>query len=404
MFCLVLASGFFSASETALFYLSHDELRGLRSGRPREHMAAALLSDPDRLLTAILFWNLLINLTYFSSSMVVAHRLSEDSGYGAVGFSLLSLIAIILFGEVIPKSVAVVYRRRLALSVSWPLSITVRILDPITPVLGNISRVMRRTFWPHIERETVLDADDLERAVKASESSDDVIGQERQILHNILDLSEIAVEEVMRPRGTYVTQTPPVHLADLKGEIPAGEYLALPAKQTEEIEKVISLADFSAIPEMHLEEAAENLVHVPWCANLAGTLQFLRDNFATMASVVNEYGETIGIVTYDDLIDTIFDPDPSRARRLLKRDPVVKTAEGRYEVEGITTLRYLCKQLDLEFEPATDGLHTVAGLVYEELEQIPVVDDECSWRGYRIKVIEVESRTRMRVLIWKGHE
>ena len=99
MFCLVLASGFFSASETALFYLSHDELRGLRSGRPREHMAAALLSDPDRLLTAILFWNLLINLTYFAISMVVAHRLSEDSGYGAVGFSLLSLIVIILFGD-----------------------------------------------------------------------------------------------------------------------------------------------------------------------------------------------------------------------------------------------------------------------------------------------------------------
>ena len=413
MFCLVFASGFFSASETALFYLSHDELRGLRASRPREQMAAALLSNPDRLLTAILFWNLLINLTYFSSSLVVAHqlgekvadRLGEKAGYGAAGgFSILSLIVIILFGEVLPKSVAVVYCRRLALSVSWPLSLAVRVLDPITPVLGNISRVVRRTFWPHIDRETVLDAADLERAVEASELSDDVIGQERQILHNILDLSEIAVEEVMRPRGTYVTQTTPVHLDDLKGKVPAGDILALPEKETEEIEKVISLADFSTIPQMHLEEAAENLVHVPWCANLAGTLQFLRDNFATMASVVNEYGETIGIVTYDDLIDTIFEPDPSRARRLLKRDPVVKTDEGRYEVEGITTLRYLCKQLNLEFEPASDGLHTVAGMVYEELEQIPVVDDECFWRGYRIKVIEVESRTRMRVLIWKEQE
>ena len=132
MLCLVLASGFFSASETALFYLSHDELRGLRASRPREHMAAALLSNPDRLLTAILFWNLLINLTYFSSSLVVAHRLGEKAGYGAAGgFSLLSLFAIILFGEVLPKSVAVVYCRRLALTVSWPLSLAVRILDPI---------------------------------------------------------------------------------------------------------------------------------------------------------------------------------------------------------------------------------------------------------------------------------
>ena len=404
MLCLVLASGFFSASETALFYLSHEELRGLRSGRPREHMAAALLSNPDRLLTAILFWNLLINLAYFSSSVVVAHQLSKNSVWAAGGFSLLSLIVIILFGEGLPKSVAVVYCRRLALLVSWPLSFAVRILDPITPVLGNISRVLRRTFWPHIDREVVLDTDDLERAVQASELSDDVLGQERQILHNILDLSDIAVEEVMRPRGTYVTQTPPVHLADLKGNIPAGDYLALPRNDSEEIEKVISLADFSTIPQMHLEDAAEHIVHVPWCATLAQSLQFIRDNFATVASVVNEYGETIGIVTYEDLIDTIFEPDPSRARRLLKRNPVVETAEGRYQVEGITTLRYLCKRLNLEFEPTSVGLHTVAGMGYEELEQIPVIDDECSWRGYRIKVIEVESRSRMRVMIWKEQE
>jgi putative hemolysin len=405
MLCLVLASGFFSASETALFYLSHDELRGLRAGRPREHMAASLLSNPDRLLTAILFWNLLINLSYFASSVVVAHRLGEKAGYGAAGgFGLLSLIGIILFGEVLPKSVAVVYRLRLASSVSWPLALSVHILDPITPVLGKISRVMRRTFWPHIDREVSLDADDLERAVEASRSSNDVIGQERQILHNILDLSEIAVEEVMRPRGTYVTQNPPVHLADLKGDVPAGDYLALPGQESEEIERVIPLADFSTIPQRHLEEAAESIVHVPWCANLAQTLQFIRDNFATVASVVNEYGETIGIVTYEDLIDTIFEPDPSRARRLLKRDPVVETADGRYQVEGITTLRYLCKRLNLEFEPASDGLHTVAGMVYEELEHIPVVDDECIWRGYRIKVIEVENRSRMRVMIWKEQE
>jgi hypothetical protein len=76
MGCLILASGFFSASETAFFYLTRDQIRNFGSGKPRQQMVAALLSDPDRLLTAVLFWNLVINLSYFAISVVIAHRLS----------------------------------------------------------------------------------------------------------------------------------------------------------------------------------------------------------------------------------------------------------------------------------------------------------------------------------------
>ena len=75
MLGLICASAFFSASETALFYLSHDELRAFRSGRPRERIVAALMADPERLLTGILFWNLVINLSYFAVSVVVARRM-----------------------------------------------------------------------------------------------------------------------------------------------------------------------------------------------------------------------------------------------------------------------------------------------------------------------------------------
>jgi CBS domain containing-hemolysin-like protein len=402
MSCLILASGFFSASETALFYLSHDELRSLRMGKPRERAVATLLSDPDRLLTGVLFWNLVINLVYFATSIVIAHNLVEHGHPAAAGFyGVASLFGIILLGEVLPKSAAVVFRRGLASLVSWPLALAVRILDPITPVLGNLTRLARRTFWPHIEREPYLDADDLERAVEASELSDEVIRQERQVLHNILDLSEITVEEVMRPRGTYTMLPKPVHLAHLMGEVPPSDYLVIQDAGTEDIESAVPLTESPTIPDQHLEAAAEEVVHVPWCADVAYTLQLMRERFSSLASVVNEYGETVGIVTYEDIIDTMLMPQPSRAKRLLRREPVLEVAPGRYHVEGITTLRYLCKRLDIEFEPAGDGLVTVAGMLYEELEHIPLVDDECSWRGYAIKVIDVSKRGRLRVMISK---
>lgn len=402
MLGLMVASGFFSGSETALFYLSHDQLREMRSGSSRERMAAALLGDPDRLLTGVLFCNLVINLTYFALSVAVAQVLTRRGDNAAAGlFGLLSLFAIILCGEVLPKSMAVVLSRPLAGLVSWPLAFLVRVLDPVILALRRVSRVANRTFWPHVARERHLSPEDLERAVEASEMSEDVIRQERQVLHDLLDLSEITAEEVMRPRGTYVTLPPPVHLSHLKRDVPAGDVVCVAHRGTDEIEGAIVLSTLNTLPEHHLEARAEEVVHVPWCANLAETLQLLRERFSHVAVVINEHGETIGIVLYDDLIDSIFAPQASRGRRLLRHEPVLEVGRDRYQVEGITTLRYLCRRLGLEYEPDPDGLVTVAGLFYDVLEHLPAVDDQIKWRGYRLRVIEVTRRGRLRVFVEK---
>ena len=400
MFGLIFASAFFSASETALFFLSHDELRGMRVGNNRERLAADLMRRPERLLTAILFWNLLINLSYFATGIVVAGRLAAAGFAAAAGVvGVGSLLLIILFGEVLPKGGAVVFRRRLASLVSWPLAAAVRLLDPVTPGLSWMTHVLRRAFWPNLKLEPHLHADDLERAIDVSELSDEVIRHERQILHNILDLSEISVEEVMWPRGTYPSLPVPVSLTDLNNVGPECKYIAVQRPGTEDVERALPLMEFAELPETNLERSAEDVVTVPWCATLADTLQLLRDRFCGVACVVNEYGETVGIVTYEDIIDMCLTPAPSRARRMLQREPVLEIAPGVFQVEGITTLRYLCRRLEIEFEAAKAGIVTVSGLVSEELEQIPVVGDECGWRGWRFEVIESIQPGRMRVMV-----
>jgi CBS domain containing-hemolysin-like protein len=118
-----------------------------------------------------------------------------------------------------------------------------------------------------------------------------------------------------------------------------------------------------------------------------------------VAAVVNEYGESIGIVTYEDILDTVLTPTPSRAKRLLQREPVLEIAPGRYHVEGITTLRYLSKRLNLDYEPESESVVTLAGLLHEELEKLPVVGDECRWQGLSIKVIDAPRPAQLKVLI-----
>ena len=403
---LVLASGFFSSSETALFYLSRDDLRAFRVGPRRQRLVAGLLANPDRLLTAVLFWNLLINLTYFALSIALAREVSSRNpqdfpGGAATVIPLLSLLGIILFGEVLPKSLAVVFRRRLATWLAWPLAISVRIFDPIAPVFLATTEFLHRVFWPHVTVEPALEADDLEQAVDNSAATAEVVTQERQVLHNILDLGEISVEEVMRPRGTWVTLPLPIHLDDLDSRALETGFVVVGGDR-EIVESIIPLDHRVSLPTRHLERLAEEVIPVPWCARLAPVLQRMRDTFSGAACVVNEYGEAVGIITHDDILDTILSPEPSRARRLLRREPVEEIGEGRFEVEALTTLRYLSRRLELDFEPDPEDQITVSGLLQEQLERVPVVGDECHWQGHRIRVIEASGRGPVKVLI--AHE
>lgn len=387
MAVLLLASGFFSGSETALFYLSREELRRMQTGRAGERLAASLMRNPDRLLTAVLFWNLVINLSYFAVSLVIAKRLI-DAGFSTTAgvLSFAALGGIILFGEVVPKIMAVVLRRTIARLAGVPMTIAIRLLDPVLPLLAMTTLGLRRAFWPRLRFEPFLEVEDLERAVETTQVGVELLQLEQQVLSRILNLSEMTAEELMRPRGTYHVLKPPVHLDQIRirGIVP--EYLLIAGEDGDSVEKAIPLYDLNAIPERNLESIADDVVYVPWCASLADTLARLRGRLLSVAAVVNEYGETIGIVSEDDVLDTILNPQSSRGRRLFEREPVVCHGEE-WIAEGLTTLRHLASELGFEYEPGEDGLLTVVGLMHDELERFPVVGDECLWEGHRLRVI-----------------
>jgi len=403
MLALMALSAFLSASETALFFLSHDEIRAFRVGRPRERAAASLLADPDRVLTGILFWNLVVNLLYFAVSIVVSERLlTADLRTAAAVFGFVSLLALLLFGEVVPKVAAALFRRRVAPLVTLPIIAMIRLLDPALPFFRGLTRIARRTFLPHIHQEPYLSPEDLENAVNVSDLSEEMIRQEKQILHNILDLSDITAEEVMRPRGTYPTCRTPVRVLDLASRMPDSDYVAVVREGSDDVESAIALSSYSMISGEHLAEGAESVVHVPWCAKLGAVLTLLREQVVSVASVVNEFGETIGMLTYDDILNTVLIPEPDRAARVLSRPPVLEVAPGCYHAEGITSLRHLAGRLGIDYDADADALVTLAGLLQEKLEHLPAVGDECFWHDFRIRVIEVSKRGRLRAMLTRA--
>lgn len=401
MLVLILCSAFFSSSETAFFFLSRDQVRRFSQGNSRQRMVSALMTDPDRLLTAVLFWNLLINLAYFSVGIIVMQKLSSQ-GFQLVAavLGVSNLVGMIVLGEVLPKSIAVVFRQRLSAAASWPLAAAVALLDPVIPWLGRIARMLRRSFWPHIKHEPHLEAEDLEKAIDASAAlTSELLEIEQQVLHNVLDLNEVAVEEVMRPRNLSVRVRPDATLDSVRlPYLGTTEYLLLKEPDTEICRRVVPLSQITHRSDATFADMSEPVIYVPWCASLAFVLAELRNSYRSVAVVVHEHGEMVGTVTYEDLLETMLSESPSRTRRVLRREPLIEIGSNRFHADGLVTLRYLARQLRVSYEP-DDETNTLTGLFHDELERMPAVGDCVKWEGWNLTAIEVTRRGQVRALI-----
>ncbi len=385
---LVLASAFFSSSEAAFFYLGRADRRRLAAGNAAQRAAVALLVAPDRLLTAVLFWNLLSNVGYFTIASILSLQLKEAGHKAEAGMlAVVSLVGIIVLGEMLPKSLAVLRPAVLAAWTAVPMAVMVRLLDPIMPVLRVANLLSQRLLWPGFQPEPYLRLGDLERAVELSTADAALLAQEQQVLQSLVLLSDIRVDEMMRPRTQFLTFRPPVSLSDLQGRMTPSGYLLVTEPDSDEVAGAVPLCRITSIPTGHLENFARSVAYVPWCATVADALETLRRQEREVAVVVNEYGETIGILTLDDVFDTVFSYTASRTERLLRRPSIRKTGDGAWQVSGITSLRRLARHFDLPRPPSKSM--TVAGAIQEALERIAEPGDTCRWGPFTLRVLEV---------------
>lgn len=387
MLVLTALSAFCSCAEAAIFSLQPDDRRALQKGNAAQRTAVELLGRPDRLLTAILFWNLLFSFGFFVVGADVEHRLAE--GHRTTERTVLmlgSLLGMIVFGEMLPKTIGVQQPRVFASLCSLPLAVMVRVIDPMMPVFAAANNLLQRVFLPNFEREPYLEISDLERAIELSTSDAQLAALEQSALRNIVLLSELPAEELMRPRNQYQSFTAPVHLEQLQGEMPPAGYLLITEDESDDVTAAIPLKQLSTIPRHHLEKFAQPVVYVPWCATVAAILDELRRQQRDVAVVVNEYGETIGIVTIEDVLETIFEEQSSRSARLLATSSIVPVAPDRWHVTGMTNLRRLSRHFDVPLEASRSV--TVAGVMQEELQRIPVEGDELVWSGFHFRVLE----------------
>ena len=389
MVVLIGSSAFFSCSEAALFSLQADDRRELKKGSTSQQIALALLAQPDRLLMAILFWNLIINIVYFALASVISIKLEEEQRHTEAGLvAFFSLVVIILCSEMVPKTVGVLSPRQVAGWISIPLAASVRVFEPISPLFATMNLGLKRLLFPYFQVEPYLALSDLEQAINVSTADEELAAQERNALQNIVLLSDLRAEELMRPRKQYQSFAPPVSLEDLGGQPTRSGYVLVTEPESDEITGAISLKHMPTVPRNHLEKFSRSVVYVPWCATVASVFDELQHQQREVAAIINEYGETIGIVTLEDLLSDIFEDQTSRSSRLFQTSPFRSLRDGLWLVTGITTLRRLSRQFNVVL-PATKST-TVAGLIQEQLGRMPKVGDVIDWEEFQFHVVEAD--------------
>jgi len=191
-------------------------------------------------------------------------------------------------------------------------------------------------------------------------------------------------------------------LADLKGTMTPSGYLLITEPDSEEVDAAIHLKELADVPREHLEHYAEPVVQLPWCATVADALQALDQRHRQVAAIVNEFGETIGILTLEDILDTVFTYHPSRSRLLLGKKPIHDISKNVWLAAGVTSLRRLSRYLNIELPPSKSV--TVSGVIQHSLGRIAVAGDTCEWGPFHMQVLEAPERGHMLIKLTRTEE
>ncbi len=390
---LIVLSAFFSGSETGLMTINRYRLRNLaRAGNRSARRALRLLERPDRLIGLILLGNNFVNILASALATVIFMRLMGEAGI-AVATTLLTVV-ILVFAEVTPKTLAALKPERIALPAAWIYQPLLRALYPLVWVLNLVTNSLLRLLGIRPEEgvQETLSREELRTLMM--EAGAMIPESHQAMLVNLLDLEEIRVEDVMVPRNEIVGVDLTDDLEEIRNLLLRTPYTRLPVYE-ERIDNVVGILHTRRIlPLLQEDELTTNklreLAREPYfvpegTSLLTQLLNFQRAGRRT-ALVVDEYGDILGMVTLEDILEEVvgeFTTDPYA----LHKD-ILPQEDGSWLVDGSLAIREINRSLRIQLP--TDGPRTLNGLILEHLETIPEPGTSLLINDYPIEVVQVK--------------
>ncbi len=385
MSVLLLLSAFFSGSETAFFSLKDKEIRLLKrksaSGGLSARAATALAANPRRLLFAVLFGNMVVNILFFAVSCKIGLELAQQHGsdYYTLMVGAVSLAAVIILGEVTPKSVAYHIPVQWAIFSALPLIALRKALAPVELIAHRFSPPRTEV---KDDSEDDFKREELKEMVNSVGLHSGFDPRLRRLLKEIIDFGGIAVHEIMVPRVDVVACSAEATIEELAALVEEKKTKNIPVfhKTRDEIVGIVSAKDIFTGKADTVEGLIRPVNFVPENKSVESLLGDFRHGGKTFAVVVNEYGGTEGIVTLEDIVEEIvgeiddeFDTVKSEVRRLSDKSWLVNAGYS---------LRDFCEKFNLEAE--REHADTVGGFVAALIGEIPRVGSEARYGNLKM--------------------
>lgn len=391
---LIICSGFFSSSETGLMTLNRYRLRHLAGeGHKGALRASRLLARPDRLIGLILLGNNFVNILASSLATIIALRLMGEAGIALA--AVILTLAILIFAEVAPKTLAALHPERIAYPASVVLEPLLKLLYPLVWMVNIASNVLLKPLG-------VFRTDPSQQALSPEELRSVVLEaglmipkRHQNMLLSILDLEEITVNDIMIPRN----EVEGIDLEDdweaIIAQLTRGQYTRLVVYRGN-IDQVIGFLHLRKVLNVMLakkfdfqREDLEALIREPYFIPESTPLNKQLLNFQLLhrrsGLVVDEYGDFLGLVTLEDILEEIvgeFTTDPSAVTPL-----ITPQDDGSYLVDGSATVRSVNRALNWDLP--TGGPKTLNGLIMEYLETIPEPGTSLMLAGHPVEIVKI---------------
>ena len=378
---LIILSAFFSGSETSLTSASKPRMHNLaRSGKKNAETFEKLFKDKENLICTILFANNLVNV--LASALATKILIEFTNTDGILYATVIMTLMILIFGELIPKTLALSKADNFALKIAPFIRFLVVILYPLTAILNSFVKFILKIFGINslnLEKEEISEKREEELRGAIDLHGEDSSRDEKNMLKSILDLDEITVGSIMIPRKDIFSLSTKISYNELINKLDNSPHSRIPVweKNPENIVGVFHVRMLiglksSDFKKFDIRTFCQKPWFIPESTKLDNQLMEFKKRKEHFSIVVDEYGEFLGIVTLEDIIEEIVG-DIDDEQDVLKISQNVKGIKNissvSYLVKGNVNIRDLNKELNIDL-PSTNS-STLAGLVLYESRTIP---------------------------------
>ncbi|SFI41786.1 HlyC/CorC family transporter [Nitrosomonas sp. Nm34] len=407
LFLLLILSGFFSLSETSMMAINRYRLKHLaKQGHRGARLTTQLLVNTDKLLGVILLGNNLLNtaaatLVAVIISMFFAHN-DLALLIGTIGVTL----AILIFSEITPKVIAAAYPEKIALPASYVLTPLLKIFYPVVWFVNLFVQGLLILFRLKLKEIQNHKMSPEELKTLVLEAGHFIQKKHQSVLINLVDLETVTVDDVIVPRSQIEAIDLEADDETIHDQLLTCHHTRLPVYRGHldnvvgiiHVRKIFNQMRGGKITATILEKVMQEPYFIPSGTPLFSQLQLFQENRKRIGLVVDEYGEWIGLVTLEDILEEIigeFTTHPPTQTSTFIRQP-----DGSIIVEGSVLLRDLNRKLGLQLP--LDGPKTLNGLILEHFQDIPEAGIGLNIAGYPLEIIQTKNQVVKVVRIYPG--